>query len=74
MSRLTLRSTYKLASGFQIPVVGFGVSKTPFLKSPAPHDDCCLNSHLLVLMENVGLPNVRALLSLILKAYILTVE
>jgi len=28
MSRLTLQSTYKLASGFQIPVVGFGVFQT----------------------------------------------
>lgn len=29
MSSLTLQSTYKLVSGYEIPVVGFGVSMHP---------------------------------------------
>jgi hypothetical protein len=45
---LTLQSTYKLVSGYEIPVVGFGVS----MNSNKCHDPW------LILVFVLGLPNV----------------
>jgi hypothetical protein len=50
MAPLTLQSTYKLVSGFEIPVVGFGVSEAL--------DTCDIAFQDLTFTCPLGLPNV----------------